>query len=83
MSYKVALRKNDTGEVRIVEWPHSDWDENAEFFWTEGNFFCDCNRAMTWHDVSGDPDPDSACGTTAYAVAYVELPDGTRLEIED
>jgi hypothetical protein len=43
--YTVAIRNNETGEVRMYR-TEITWHEHAEFLWTDGNFGCDCNRAI-------------------------------------
>ena len=86
--YKAAIRKNDTGEIRIaeIEW---DWYKNGEegdlYWWTEGNFSCDCNRELQWLYAGKESDidmDDSKCSKGRYSVLYVELPDGTKIEID-
>ena len=38
--YKVAIRKNETNEVRMCKQDH-DWEEHSDYWWTEGNMSCD------------------------------------------
>ena len=88
MGYKVAIRKNETGEVRVYDVGYSDWDtpdgHNDLFWWTEGNFGCDCNRFASWMRAGGeDPgEEDWPCGNMRYTVLYADLPDGRRIEID-
>jgi hypothetical protein len=88
--YKVAMRNNATGEVRVIE-EHLDWrpptdDSQGSAYWhLDGNMECDCNREWDWVRVN-DPDDDNtyACGSERFSIMYVELPDGTRpLEYPD
>jgi hypothetical protein len=51
MTYSVAIRKNETGEVRICEM-EVPWGETSLFWWTEGNFGCDCNRELLFERAS-------------------------------
>jgi hypothetical protein len=83
MSYKVAIRNNETGEVRI----HNDtlnWDDEAcEYMWTDGNYGCDCNRHLFFERSAGrEPDEDRPCGDSKYSALYAELPDGRRITID-
>ncbi len=57
MKFTVTIRNNETGEIKIHHDTY-DWEDNnhGEYFtsafegftyqWTEGNFGCDCNRAI-------------------------------------
>lgn len=87
MSYKVAIRDNATGEVRIGAYDF-DWNE---FWWTEGNMSCDCNRRLEFLRAggpgpAGDPhwnDAEHECGNGAYSVLYAYLPDGKRIALQE
>jgi len=87
MPYRVAIRKNETGEVRLRNYDY-DWfkyESSDLFWWTEGNMSCDCNRYLEFERAAG-VEPDSCyapCGETAYSVLYVELPDGTKIDVDD
>ena len=78
MTYRVAIRKNATGEVRLYEMP-CDWV--GDFPWTGGNYSCDCNRAILF--AADDEDDECPCGKTAFSCLYAELADGTRIKIDD
>lgn len=91
MAYKVAIKNNATGEVRIHQ-EDADWEENQNtgyttaFWWQEGNGACDCNRAAFWlASDKGDeevPHPvDLPCGDTRFSVLYAELPNGRRIDL--
>lgn len=83
MTYKVAIRENSTGEVRIYTMEGS-WEDHSLFFWSEGNFSCDCNRRDSFMRAAGvEPDDDSPCGDEAYSALYAELEDGTRVAIDE
>ena len=72
-----VLRRNSTGEVREHAAYYSG-DEGWEFQWTEGNFGCDCNRALFFARAKGEPDPDQECGGEAYTLLELRRPDGSR-----
>lgn len=101
MSYKIAIRRVADSVVRVY---HSDleWREEPdahmkrlgmeqspdEYWWTEGNGGCDCNRALFFEYAGSDREPaercaelDPPCGEGAYAIDYVELPSGKRIKL--
>jgi hypothetical protein len=81
--YKVLLRCNATGEERWAVMG-GVWDEAAEFMWTEGNFGCDCNRHLFFERAAGrETAEDRKCGEDAYFAICVELPDGTRHDLDE
>ena len=84
--YKVAIRNNATGEVRIQH-EDLDWHDHSLFWWTEGNFGCDCNREDEWLRAGGMPEDgipeDNECGHERFSVLYAEFPDGRRITIDD
>lgn len=76
MNATLYLRQEATGRaVPIrVEWPYE------RFLWAEGNFSCDCNRAIFWHAQLGLPEPeDLPCGEIAYTISVV-MDDGSQPE---
>ncbi len=89
MGYKVHITEVATGITREshIKW---DWYRDGmsdEFWWTEGNFGCDCNRRMEFRRAGGDPEiEDSPCspneGPQAYRVTHAILDDGTRVDID-
>lgn len=67
------IRNNKTGEVRrSVSKRDPEYDDNVEFMWTDGNYGCDCNRALFFARAAGDDEPDIDCGEEAYSVLRVE-----------
>ncbi len=79
--YTVAIRKNDTGEVRQHQ-EKRDWDDGNHFLWRrhEGNYGCDCNRELFWLRAGGVEDPDSCCSVDRFDIMQIELPDGTKMD---
>lgn len=68
--YVAEVRCNATGEVRRVlqSWEFAGWDgprSSVQYFWTDGNFGCDCNRAIQFAGVFTI---DTQCGESAYSV---------------
>lgn len=88
MSYQVAIRQNATGEIRMHEIDFTDWGKpdgyTDLFWWTDGNFGCDCNRKASFYNVGIDePGMDFPCGHEAYSVLYAILPDGKKILIDE
>lgn len=82
-SYDVLIRHNSTGEVRKS---HQDleWRKGSHWWWTEGNFGCDCNRKLEFQRAGGVELADcESCGQKAYTVIKAIFPDGTELAIDE
>lgn len=80
--YHVAIRNNATGEVRMYR-NDLAWDEASMYQWTDGNYGCDCNRTLFWYRAAGDEAEGWKCGDTGFSALYAELPDGTRIPIDE
>lgn len=84
--YKVHIKKIATGEIRIFTDKDGIWDDTALWIWTEGNYMCDCNRALFFARAGGEDDTEAwsqKCGDQeVYSVPFIELEDGSRIEIE-
>lgn len=57
-SCTVEIRKNDTGEVRLIH--EIAW--HGVYVWVEGNFSCDCDRSLLFGDK------EDCCGFDKYSV---------------
>lgn len=59
-TYPIAVKDTKTGEVRRMDFPlygHDDRGTKPEdnlFWWSEGNFGCDCNRGDLFKDIGGE-----------------------------
>jgi hypothetical protein len=91
MPYTVVIRNNATGEVRMklqpYEWVDDDDGGGQLYVWTDGNFGCDCNRAMEFARAGGATeeeawDAEVECGETAFSVPHVILPDGSQVPVD-
>jgi len=86
MNYRAWIVNNETGEGR---WHEENVDEKylegTEFYWSEGNASCDCNRKLFWGRAGGIEfdDDDTPCGDDAFAVPFIEWEDGRREYIDD
>lgn len=80
--YKVTIKNNETEEVRIRKMDLK-WNEASVYWWTEGNFGCDCNREWEFQRAGNEKiSDDPKCGEDRFTVLYVELPDGTKIDID-
>lgn len=75
--YTVTIRENSTMEVEKIVM-QEDWQEGSDYWWSEGNFGCDCNRRILFYRAKGVPyeDIETQCGDTGYSVLSIVLPDG-------
>lgn len=82
MSYIVAIRKNDTGEIHLYN-DLFEYDNEDCMIWqyTEGNFGCDCNRELFWYRADGIETIDNkhTCTDDRYSIVYIERSDGTQI----
>jgi hypothetical protein len=86
MSYKVCIVELATGETRIHDMGDIPWGEASVFWWTEGNFGCDCNREWEFARAGGMPESEvmkihGACGHKRFFVPWAEV-DGKRVPID-
>ena len=87
--YKVAIRKNETGEVRVRDMEEMRWAEGSEYWWSEGNYGCDCNRAREFLRAGGANEYDVAreapteCSEGGYSILYFEFPKGVRFLLNE
>jgi len=81
--YHVLIRRNATGETRRV-FMALPWygDGGSLYWWTDGNFGCDCNRALTFYREDEAPEDEIDCGDTRFTVLQAELPDGRIVQID-
>jgi hypothetical protein len=91
MGYKVAIRYNATGEVRICQinltWgaPNPGNPDGDLSWWTDGNMGCDCNRVSEFNRAGGEQIDEKPfqCTEGNFTALYADLPDGRRVIIED
>jgi hypothetical protein len=88
-NYDVLIRNNKTGEVRTRHMS-LPWFEYSLYWWTEGNFGCDCNRYLEFEragERTDDPINDElVCGDGKdrhYSVIMAIFPDGKEETIDD
>lgn len=78
--YSVVIRNIATGEERIIT-QDGAWNDAADFLWSEGNYACDCNRALFFYNW-GPESEDRDCGDSAFSIPTIILSDGARIEFE-
>ena len=72
--YIVELtRVSDSKSVKF-EGDYIENDDDAYAIWSIGNFSCDCNRDIMFHEHAGDPieREDSKCGDCRYLCKVVD-----------
>ena len=79
---RVFIRRNADGEVHCYydEKDPMTWD--GDFIWEDGNYACDCNRALFFAWAVGDDDPEQGCGDEAFSIR-VETKNGLLLYEDD
>ena len=64
----IEIREAATGETRRID----DDSPFSEFIWTDGNYACDCNRALFFARAAGAGDPNTACSDGRFVVRIHE-----------
>lgn len=70
---RVWIRRASDGLVRVYlddSWKDPDADA-VRWQWSEGNYGCDCNRALFFARAGGEPDPDVECSDGRYRVEKI------------
>lgn len=76
----LEVRRNFDQVVRRDPKP---WDFFGEFIWSDGNYACDCNRALFFSRAAGEADLECGCGSSAFSVRLIAVDDGEVLYEED
>ncbi len=71
----IELMDMTTGFHDVIEQEWFGSNEGAEFYWTEGNMACDCNRAQVLLSV------DRLCGNDMFKLLSLSL-DGEDLVVD-
>ncbi len=73
MPYTAIIKRVSDGKEFTVPFEF-EWKKEGgytdQFWWEEGNYACDCNRAGSVNDE------DESCGSSRYLVKII-LPDGS------
>lgn len=59
--------------------------DHANYWWTDGNGGCDCNRSMIFNRAAGEPEGDIPCSDDLFQVKVVDADSGDVIvdEFED
>lgn len=74
----VQIRENASKIIREMPFLFS-----GDFIWSDGNFACDCNRALFFARACGEDDPYQECGMCSYSVRIVAVDDGRELYADE
>lgn len=81
MNYKALIKKLETGEERLIP-IDLDWSgESSEYWWTDGNMGCDCNRERVFEHHN--PEIHTKCSEDRFFVPHVLLEDGQLIKIDE
>jgi len=79
MAYTVLIKNKKTGETSQTKMK-LDWEEGSDYWWSEGNFGCDCNRSDVFMEGLGHKSwADIECcaiGENVYEVVWIKLDNG-------
>lgn len=85
IGYSALIKEVSTGAIApSARYPY-EWV--SDFWWSEGNFSCDCNRAMEFDRACGKPEDqvrDFPCGLNSPRsfLVHITADDGTVLYSE-
>lgn len=63
--YRVRLKRTSDGETHLTDW------DATEFWWSDGNGACDCNRetAFAYHDgIVAEDNEDTECSHDRFVI---------------
>lgn len=74
MDYIARIKRLSDGLIREVR--KSDWQNSSGFWWTDGNYGCDCNRDLEFmHAADEQSQEDASCGDMKKYVVQIVLDD--------
>ncbi len=73
MKLDVAIRDVAIGETRVYR-PEQDYETPFDdYIWSEGNYACDCNRALFFAAAAGEERDDSInCSDGRFVIAAIK-----------
>lgn len=81
MKYDIHITEVATGITRIYH--HNDdpdWERiDGDYVWPDGNYGCDCNRALFFARAGGEEDIDIECGEERFSVCITARETGEVL----
>ena len=75
----VYIKRNSDG--KIVKSRFEGWGGDI-FYFSEGNFSCDCNRSLEFNRAIGDELEESNCGETAFSIKVEDSETGEPIYFE-
>jgi len=84
----VEIRNNETGETRYFMEDEDTYEseDSIYFAWVDGNYSCDCNRAIAFARAGGDEYGNlidtPQCGHGKYTVPRIWLMNGTVINVD-
>lgn len=86
MKLFATIRHVPTGEERTVDagdyQPDRDGLDVLEYLWGEGNYACDCNRALFFYDWGPESD-NRECGDSEFFVVALKDENGNVIYADD
>lgn len=85
MSEKYRVRLTEVATGKTVEYEEEvEWTDSSEYWWTDGNMSCDCNRKGHFYGMQGIDLPPEAtpCGEGAYLATAI-FADGSELDLNE
>lgn len=77
MAYSVLITRNRDKKKSVMLY---DFDFESDFWWSEGNMSCDCNRGMEFARGLGTYDgEDYPCGMEEYSIEIYDVVGGELL----
>ena len=80
--YFVTMRDTETQEERTFSMDGIEWGDGSDFWWSEGNYSCDCNRHLEFQEAKTGVRPmddNISCNGERYTVICIKLEDGTKV----
>ena len=77
MKYIATIIDTVTGKTLTSEhdYPYDD-EDSLRWYWTDGNWSCDCNRGADFDVV------DISCGGSRFQVPFLTLENGEKIYID-
>ena len=70
--YTAEITDTQTGETRERTYTDlGEWDDGAEYWWSDGNFGCDCNRRLEFGRAGGIEFDDWPCNEYGTPNRYI------------
>lgn len=81
LNMKVEIKRVSDGTMSCAIWENWKWytDETKDYWWSEGNASCDCNRGQWFNDAMDIDEDYDECGEGAYLVRLSNADTGELL----